>query len=58
MIPTKEQRTYNRERKVSSKNGIGENIQKRKKEKKEGKKGKRKKIKISHKTQNQNMLKI
>jgi len=37
MIPTKEQRTYKRERKVSSKIGVRKNIQKRKKRRKEGK---------------------
>ena len=37
MIPTKEQRTYDRERKVSSKIGVRKNIQKRKKRRKEGK---------------------
>ena len=42
MIPTKEQRTYNRERKVSSKNGIGEKYPK-KKERKEGRKERKKK---------------
>ena len=62
MIPTKEQRPYNREREVSSKNGIGKNIQKGKKRRKEGKEKERregrKKIKISHQTQDQNILKI
>ena len=37
MIPTKEQRTYDRERKVSSKIGVRKNIQKRKKRRNEGK---------------------
>ena len=37
MIPTKEQRTYNRESKVSSKIGVRKNIQKRNKRRKEGK---------------------
>lgn len=64
MIPTKEQRMYNRERKSLPKNGIGKkNIQKERKEEgrkgeKKRKEGRKKRNKISHQTQNQNILKI